>query len=236
MQRWRFAILSEMKTMATSEITQRDIVHVLPDQDLALVQAAKDGSMTAFEELVNRHERQMFRIAHNLLHNREDAEDAVQGAFLKAFQKLAQFQAKAKFSTWLGRITLNEALTKLRKEPVRWSSICVDPGDEAAPLPQEIADWAANPEMLYSVSELRNILEKNLRRLNPTLRAVFLLHDVEGFCLEDCARSLGISLAAVKTRLWRARLQLREWLQRYFRDEGHLVLMPTGPGKCGLRA
>jgi len=207
--------------MATSQIAQRDPVPMPPDQDLALVQAAKNGSITAFEELVKRHERQMFRIAHNLLHNREDAEDAVQGAFLKAFQKLLQFQAKAKFSTWLGRITLNEALTKLRKEPVCWSSIGDDSRDEAGPLPQEIADWAPNPEMLYTVSQLRNILEKNLRRLNPNLRAVFLLHDVEGFSLEDTAESLGLTVAAVKTRSWRARLQLREWLHPYFRHEKH---------------
>lgn len=206
-----------------------------PDQDLVLVQAAKDGSITAFEELVKRHERQMFRIAHNLLHNREDAEDAVQGAFLKAFQKLLQFQAKAKFSTWLGRITFNEALTKLRKEPVSWSSIGDDSRDEAGPLPQEIADWAPNPEMLYTVSELRNILETNLRRLNPNLRAVFLLHDVEGLSLEDTAESLGLTVGAVKTRSWRARLQLREWLQRYFRNEKHPAMVLPRPEQLGLR-
>jgi RNA polymerase sigma-70 factor (ECF subfamily) len=204
--------------MTTSEIT-RDPARLLTDPDLALVQAAQGGSIAAFEELVKRHERQMFRIAHSLLHNREDAEDAVQGAFLKAFQKLLQFQAKAKFSTWLGRITFNEAFTKLRKQPVRWNTISQDGSDETDTLPQEIVDWAPNPEMLYSASELRNILEKNLRRLNPNLRAVFLLHDVEGLSLEECAESLGITVAAVKTRSWRARLQLREWLHPYFRNE-----------------
>jgi len=210
-----------MKTMSTATIMQKDSALMAPDNDLALIQDAKEGSLTAFGELVKRHERQMFRIAYSLLHNREDAEDAVQGAFLKAFQKLIQFQAKAKFSTWLGRITLNEALTKLRRDPVRWSSIGHEDQDEAGSLPKEIADWAPNPEMLYTVKELRNILETNLRRLNPSLRTVFLLHDVEGQSLEDTAETLGVTVAAVKTRSWRARLQLREWLQRYFCNEKH---------------
>jgi RNA polymerase sigma-70 factor, ECF subfamily len=213
-----------MKTMPTATIMQKDSALMAPDNDLALIQDAKEGSLTAFGELVKRHERQMFRIAYNLLHNREDAEDAVQGAFLKAFQKLIQFQAKAKFSTWLGRITLNEALTKLRRDPVRRSSIRHEDQDEAGSLPKEIADWAPNPEMLYSVKELRNLLETNLRRLNPSLRTVFLLHDVEGLPLEDTAETLGLTLGAVKTRSWRARLQLREWLQRYFRNEKHLAV------------
>jgi len=122
------------ETVSTSTITHNDSALIPPDNDLALVQNAKEGSLTAFGELVKPHERQMFRIAHNLLHNREDAEDAVQVALLKAFQKLLQFQAKAKFSTWLGRITFNEALTKLRRDPVRRNSIGHNCPDEAGPL------------------------------------------------------------------------------------------------------
>jgi RNA polymerase sigma-70 factor (ECF subfamily) len=97
----------------------------------------------------------------------------VQAAFLKGFQKLLQFQAKAKFSTWLGRITFNEALTKLRRDPVRRNSTGNDSRDEGDTLQWEIADWAPNPEMRYSAIELRNILETNLRRLSPSLRGVF---------------------------------------------------------------
>ena len=104
------------------------------------------------------------------------------------------------------------------------------------PLPQEIADWAPNPEMLYTVSELRNILEKNLRRLNPNLRAVFLLRDVEGLSLEDSAQSLGLTVATVKARSWLARLQLREWLHRYFRNEKHPAAVRPGPEQPRLSA
>lgn len=213
--------------MLASQITQTHHVPTLPDEDLPLVQAAKDGSITAFEELVKRHERRMFQIAHGLLHNREDAEDAVQEAFLKAFHKLSQFQAKSKFSTWLARITVNQALTKLRKEPVSWSSLEDGSQDEDGPLPQEIVDWAPSPEMAYSSSELRKILGINLRRLNPKLRAVFLLHDVEGLSLEETAQGLGLSIPAVKARSWRARLLLREWLNRYFRRDRHVPFAPA---------
>lgn len=220
--------------MLASQITETHYAPTLPDEDLSLVQAAKDGGITAFEELVKKHERRMFRIAHSLLHNREDAEDAVQEAFLKAFHKLSQFQAKSKFSTWLARITANQALTKLRKEPVSWSSLEDRSQDEAGPLPLEIVDWAPSPEMAYSSSELREILGRNLRRLNPKLRAVFLLHDVEGLSLEETAQGLGLSVPAVKARSWRARLQLREWLNRYFRRDQHLPLTPAA-NKDALR-
>lgn len=204
-----------------SEITQVTRAPSLPDPDLPLVQAAKEGSITAFGELVKRHERQMFRIACNLLHNREDAQDAVQEAFLKSFQKLSQFQAKSRFSTWLTRITVNEALSKLRKEPVQWSSLAEERRDDDGSLPKEIADWAPSPETQYSILELHEILEKTLARLRPGLRAVFLLRDIEGFSLEEAAQSLGLSVSAVKARSCRARLQLREWLTCYFRNHEH---------------
>jgi len=212
------------------EVTQPDEARTPCDDDVALVQAAKEGSITAFEELVKRHERFMIRIAHNLLHNREDAQDTVQEAFFKAFQKLEQFQARSKFSTWLARITVNKALTKLRREPVYRSSI-EDLDDEAGVLPIEIADWAPNPEMLYSALELRRILEENLQRLRPSLRGVFLLHDVEGLSLEETAQCLALSIGAVKNRSLRARLQLREWLNRYFRSGQHLAARANEVGR-----
>jgi RNA polymerase sigma-70 factor, ECF subfamily len=206
--------------MATLGMAYPDQAVILGDNDLELVREAKEGSITAFDELVRRHERQMFRIAHQMLHNREDAQDIVQDAFIKAFQKLSQFQAKSKFSTWLARITVNEALTKLRREPVYWKTVNDDAGSDSDEFPREIADWAPNPEMLFNDSEFRQILEKNLQRLAPGLRAVFLLRDVEEFSLEETAQSLGLTVAAVKIRSWRARLQLREWLTRYFSKGG----------------
>jgi RNA polymerase sigma-70 factor, ECF subfamily len=219
--------------MLASEIAQIDhsLVH---DEDLTLVLDAQHGSMAAFDELVKRHERRMFRIAHNLLHHRQDAEDAVQEAFFKAFRKLRQFQGRAKFATWLTRITVNQALAKLRREPTFWSSLAEGPQVDAEAeagagiWPQEIAAWDPNPETIYSTLELRKLLEKNLRRLSPKIRSVFLLHDVEGLSLEETAQALGLSVCAVKTRSRRARLQLREWLNRHFRTDIHAVPRQAG--------
>lgn len=226
---------AEVKMSSLLEITQPDKVRTQCDDDIVLVQAAKEGSVSAFEELVKRHERLMFRIAQNLLHNREDAQDVVQEAFLKALQKLEQFQGRSKFSTWLARITLNQALTLLRKSPINQSSIEDGFRDEdGAALPVDIADWAPNPETLYTTSELNRILERNLQRLRPGLRMVFLLHDVEGLSLEETARCLTLSVSAVKSRSLRARLQLREWLNRYFGNGQHWAAGAdeSGPAAC----
>ena len=185
--------------------------------DLALVQASKSGEIAAFEELVRRYDRKLLRIAQHLTHNREDAEDVVQEAFLKAFQHLDQFQGNSQFSTWLIRITLNQALMKLRKRHrTREVSIDNDFQPEEDVLPIDVADWAPNPEELYRATELREILSKTLQELSPGLRVVFVLRDIEGLSLEETTEALNLSLAAVKARSWRARLQLRQRLSKYF--------------------
>jgi RNA polymerase sigma-70 factor (ECF subfamily) len=185
--------------------------------DLVLVHASKRGDVAAFEELVKRYDRKLLRIAHHLMHNREDAEDVVQEAFLKAFQHLDQFRENSKFSTWLIRITLNQSLMKLRKQrSIREVSVDNDFQSEEDNLPIDIADWAPNPEELYRAAELRGILRKTLQELGPGLRVVFVLRDIEGLTLEQTAEALELSVPAVKARSWRARLQLRERLSRYF--------------------
>ena len=185
--------------------------------DLALVHASKSGDVAAFEELVKRYDRKLLRIAHHVMHNWEDAQDAVQEAFLKAFQHLGQFRENSKFSTWLIRITLNQSLMKLRERRVtREVSLVNDFQSEDDNLPIDVADWAPNPEELYGVAELREILRKTLQELGPGLRVVFVLRDIEGLSLEQTAEALDLSLAAVKARSRRARLQLREQLSEYF--------------------
>ena len=126
------------------------------DGDMELVRASKDGNIAAFDELVRRYDRKLLRIAHNIIHNLEDAEEVVQEAFLKAFQKLDQFQGTAKFSTWLVRITLNESFMKLRKQRGFMESLDTHSYDngESAGVPFDLADWAPNPEALYSRTEL----------------------------------------------------------------------------------
>ena len=192
--------------------------------ELALVQAAKAGDVGAFEQLVKRYDRNVFRIAQHITHSREDAEDVVQEAFLKAYTNLAQFQGQSKFYTWLVRIAVNEALMKLRRRrPERFVSLDEDVKTEDDSLPREVADWSPNPEQLYKQSELRDILTRTIQGLPPTFRTVFVLRDVEGLSTEETAEALDLSVPAVKSRLLRARLQLRERLNRYFqrRQDGN---------------
>ena len=187
------------------------------DQDLALVHACKSGNAAAFEELVKRYDTKLFRIAQHITHNREDAQDAVQEAFLKVFRKLTQFQENSKFSTWLTRITVNESLMKLRKQRHN-KEFSIDNNFESEDhsLTSELADWARNPEELYRGSELRNILRSELQELQPGLRVVFVLRDIEGLSTEETAEVLESPPVAVRARLWRARLKLRERLSKYF--------------------
>src|SRR6266487_5367359 len=193
-------------------------------EELALVQAAKRGDDSAFEELVRRYDRNVFRIAQHITQNREDAEDVVQEAFLKAYSNLEKFQEQSKFYTWLVRIAVNEALMKLRKRrPERFVSLDEDVKTEDDSLPREVADWSPNPEQLYNQEELRDILSRTIQGLPPTFRTVFVLRDVEGLSTEETADALDLSIPAVKSRLLRARLQLRERLSRYFqkRESGN---------------
>src|SRR5574337_582309 len=186
-------------------------------EELALVQAAKAGDVGAFEQLVKRYDRNVFRIAQHITQNREDAEDVVQDAFLKAYENLEQFQGQSKFYTWLVRIAVNEALMRLRRRrPERMVSLDEEVKTEEDSMPREVADWSPNPEQLYSQSELRDILSRTVQGLPPTFRTVFVLRDVEGLSTEETAQALDLSVPAVKSRLLRARLQLRERLNRYF--------------------
>jgi RNA polymerase sigma-70 factor (ECF subfamily) len=186
-----------------------------------LVERARTGDAAAFTELVNRYERKIFRLAKHITQNDEDAEDVLQETFLKAYSHLDTFQGQSKFYTWIVRIAVNEALMKLRK---RKSSKTVsldeptDTGEET--MVREIAVWDEDPEQKYSQSELREILDKAVESLKPAFRTVFVLRDIEELSTEETASALDISIPAVKSRLLRARLQLREKLTKFFRRKG----------------
>jgi RNA polymerase sigma-70 factor (ECF subfamily) len=185
-----------------------------------LVNAARKGDMAAFESLVKRYDRNVFRIAQHITQNREDAEDVVQDAFLKAYTNLGQFQGQSKFYTWLVRIAVNEALMRLRRRrPERMVSLDEDVKTEEDSMPREIADWTPNPEQQYNQAELKDILSRTIQGLPTSFRTVFVLRDVEGLSTEETAEALGLSIPAVKSRLLRARLQLRERLTKYFRKK-----------------
>jgi RNA polymerase sigma-70 factor, ECF subfamily len=182
-----------------------------------LVAAAKAGDAAAFEELVNRYERKIFRLTMNITGNREDAEDAMQDAFLKAYTHLQSFQGDSRFYTWLVRIAANEALMRLRKRRPNQFSLDEPVQGEDDLMPREIEDWDPSPEQRYAQTEMQEILNEAVAKLEPDFRTVFVLRDVEQLSTEETAQALGISVPAVKSRLLRARLKLRQKLNRYFR-------------------
>jgi RNA polymerase sigma-70 factor (ECF subfamily) len=187
--------------------------------DLDLVHASKKGDVAAFEQLVKRYDRRLLRISQTVTRNREDSEDAVQEALLKAFQNLADFREDSQFSTWLIRITVNQSLMKLRKRRTQKEvSLDEDFQIDGDAHPLDVPDRAPNQEQLCWASELRDILARTVEELRPILRTVFVLRDVEGLSIEQTAQVLNLSQAAVKARLWRVRLHLRERLDNYFNE------------------
>jgi len=191
----------------------------------ALVAQAKAGDQNAFTELVNRYERKIYRLAKNITRNDEDAEDVLQDAFLKAYTHLDNFKGDSKFYTWIVRIAVNEALMRLRKRKTDRSVPLDEPvelGEET--VQREIAVWEDNPEQQYSQEEWRRILDEAVESLKPDFRTVFVLRDIEELSTEETAETLGISVPAVKSRLLRARLALRETLTRQFKRKGENLL------------
>jgi RNA polymerase sigma-70 factor (ECF subfamily) len=189
--------------------------------EAALVHLARQGDDTAFTALVSRYDRKIFRLAKNITQNDEDAEDVLQDAFLKAYTHLDRFNGDSKFYTWIVRIAVNEALMKLRKRRSdKMVSLDeeIDTGEE--PVTREIAVWDGDPEQKYGQIELRQILDEAVQSLKPAFRSVFHLRDVEELSTEETAELLGLSVPAVKSRLLRARLQLRERLTKVFKRKG----------------
>ncbi|MEZ5400096.1 MAG: RNA polymerase sigma factor [Bryobacteraceae bacterium] len=191
------------------------------DADAALVGRARLGEAAAFAQLVEKYNRKIFRLARHITQNQEDAEDVLQEAFLKAYTHLDSFEGAARFYTWLVRIAVNESLMKLRKRRnTREVSLDEphDTGEDA--VVREIAVWDGTPEQRFSQTELRELLDSAIDSLAPIYRTVFLLRDVEELSTEETAAALELSIPAVKSRLLRARLQLRERLTRQFKRKG----------------
>ena len=191
------------------------------DDEGAIVAQARLGNASAFNELLRRYERKIFRLALHITQNREDAEDVLQESFLKAYEHLDQFQGQSKFYTWVVRIAVNQALMKLRKRKSDRSvslDETIDTGEDN--IGREIAAWDENPEQKYSREELNGILVSAIDGLAPIYRAVFVLRDIDGLSTEEAAEALELSVPAVKSRLLRARLQLRDKLTRYFKRKG----------------
>ena len=185
-----------------------DDIRVMSDENLVAV--AKNGRRLAFDELHNRHGRKMFRVAHRITRNREDAEDAVQECFLNAFVHLESFDGRSKFLTWLTRIATNAALMKRRKN--RASREVPVKGPAEAPdflIEDALADPLSNPEERLAKSERETILRDAIAKLRPSLRKVIEVYQLQESPLPETAEILGISIAATKARMFHARAALR---------------------------
>ncbi len=187
--------------------------------DQILVEKIKTGDYQAFESLVNRYESKVYRLAIRMLRNPEDAEDALQETFLQVYRGLKSFEGRSTFSTWLFRLATNVCLMKIRHratEPAKFLPLeDYLPRHEAGEHPQMI-DWSDRPEEALLSKESREKMMGALEKLPPDYRAVFILRDMEGFSNAETGEALGISVAAVKSRLHRARLTLRGLLSSYF--------------------
>jgi len=190
------------------------------DESVLLAQS-REGDTRAFAELVRRYEGRIFRLAQHITQNREDAEDVLQETFMKAYEHLDQFKGDAKFYTWIVRIAVNQALMKLRRRKTDKSVSLdeqIDTGEDT--IVREIAAWDEDPEQRYTREELHSILDRAIQSLDPPYRSVFVLRDIDELSTEETAEALGLSVPAVKSRLLRARLQLREKLTRFFKRKG----------------
>lgn len=203
--------------------TPRPAESFASDQELAHL--AQRGDNEAFAELARRHTPRAKRMALSILRDPTAAEDEVQNAFWKAYEHIGQFQHDAKFSTWLGRIVVNECLMRLRRERrVRVLSLEeVLHTEDAVPL--DVPDDTQSPEEALARTEISTVLRSEIRRIPPMLREVFLLRDVEELPMPEVAGRLGISVAAAKSRLLRARAELRARLQRHCGRLGAASLM-----------
>jgi RNA polymerase sigma-70 factor, ECF subfamily len=190
------------------------------EQDLLL--NVQHGQKELFYELVRPYEKRLYAAALAILHNEQDAEDAVQEAMLKAFAHIGQFRAEARFSTWLIQITVNEALMRRRRgRTIVMEGIDDHRDEDSEYVPREFADWREIPSEALERKEVRQRLAEALATLDRKYREVFVLRDMEHLNIQETAEALGISTASVKTRLLRARLMLRDllaggWEQGWF--------------------
>jgi RNA polymerase sigma-70 factor (ECF subfamily) len=184
----------------------------VPDEDdLILVDRVLAGDRRAFEPLVRKYERRVFRVTLAVLGNIEDAEEAMQDTFVKAFRHLDQFRKEARFTTWLTRIAINEAIQK-RSARKTFVPLAETEAAKEQFTPIRYESWQSNPEQLYGKQEIHRIVEDAIQSLPEIYREVFVLRDVEELSADEAAEVLGITVPALKSRLLRARLMMRETL------------------------
>ncbi len=193
------------------------------DSEAELINALKQGEKHACADLVRRFSPQIYRVALRLMNDPSEAEDVLQETFISACSHAEEFEGRSSLGTWLYRIANNAGLMRLRKKRVPTVSI-----DEPLELnddyvPRQLADWSLDPDHAVLTDELRRVMDEGVAQLSDPLRVVFIMRDLQGLSTAETAAHLGISESAVKVRLHRARLQLRDHLAKY--------LAGTAPGE-----
>jgi RNA polymerase sigma-70 factor (ECF subfamily) len=191
------------------------------EEDRLLLERIRAGDRAACDDCVRQHSPGIYRLARRLVHNEAEAEDVVQETFLSAFKSIGRFDGRSELRTWLYRIAYNAAMMRLRR--LRHEFLPLEEAgspEDGTPVPRQLYDWSRLPEAELQKSELRAEMEKAIDELPEKLRAVFVMRELEGLSTEETAQALDIRLEAVKTRLHRARLWLRERLAGYFAGRG----------------
>lgn len=196
-------------------MTERPLAHL--DED-ALLDRIQAGDRAACAECIERHAAGVYGLALRLMKNEADAEDVMQETFLSAFQAVDDFEGRSSLKTWLYRITYNAAMMRLRRPapPTDSVEVKLEDAQDGYSLPRQFFDWCCLPESTFETAEVRGELERAIANLSDTLRGVFILRELEGLSTKETADTLNVSTDVVKTRLRRARLDLREQLSSYF--------------------
>jgi RNA polymerase sigma-70 factor (ECF subfamily) len=199
--------------LSSSESRHTKHIPPLEDPDIDVISRVKAGESEAFEDLVRRHTRRIFCTLYGLLGNREEARDATQDTFMKAFEYIEKFEGRSKFSTWLTSIAVNTGTEFLRKRRPMES---LDEHEEEGFRPRQIQSWIDNPEMAFGKAQLNELVRDGVLRLPEKYRMALTLRDLQQLSTEDTASALGLSIPATKARVLRGRLMLRESLTPHF--------------------
>ncbi len=211
-----------MDSQSQQQMQNPDVEQATDD---ALVERCRQGEQRAFDELMKRYHSPALKVAFSIVRDHQEAEDEVQNAFWKAYEHIDQFNREAKFSTWLTRIVVNQCLMRLRKLRRAKFTYIDDTLTAEDPLTFELPDQRQSPEQTLGQVEVGAVLQAEIRRTPPLLRNVFLLRDVEQRPMTEVASTLGISVAAAKSRLLRARAELRNRMRKHYGLIGPATLM-----------
>jgi RNA polymerase sigma-70 factor, ECF subfamily len=193
--------------------------------DDALVTMARQGDSEAFGELIVRYRQKCVNLATYFLRNRGDAEDEAQNAFSQALKHLEQYQGDAEFSTWLSRIVVNQCLALMRSRRRAQFVYLDEPAKGQKTLPVELPAAGPDPEGELAYSQMLAVLQREIRCIPPALRKVMELRDIQELPMMEVAEQLGITVPAAKSRLLRARLELRSRLSRHYQGGGNSALL-----------